>query len=85
MIREKIDRLKAPELASVAVKGAGLKGLVVKTFQGHYGSTLLARKGPLLHHLTEDLDRFGSMELLDASTFGRYNLQLVNQFYRRTW
>lgn len=67
MNRGKFIGLKAAELNSIRDQVPELKRLVVKMFQAHCCNGLFTLNFHLLDHLTEDIECFGSIEMLEAS------------------
>lgn len=59
------------------------KVLTIKTFQDFCVSGLFTLKFHLLDHMVEDMERFGSLQVLDASAFEHYNTD-IKAAIRRT-
>lgn len=53
----------------------------VKAFQDQCGNGRYTLRCRLLHHLTEDLERFSSTDLLDASPYERYNVHIKQVYF----
>lgn len=59
------------------------KKMLVETFHDYCESSLYALKYNLLHHMTDNIKRFGTPSVLDSSAYEHLNL-LIKKASRRT-
>lgn len=78
MNQDKFNRLKIALLTGVKGKVEELKELIVKMFRDHCGNRLF-----ILYFHPGRLGTFECIEMLDRTSFKRYNVH-VNQIYRHT-